>query len=184
MDARAGRDVPEDTVRLMLQQLLADRFKMAFHLEQRTVDAYELVLDRSNGRLGPQMRPAKADCRAIDAALARGEIPIPQAAVAGGPFDCGVSSGTRDGTWRYYFGGRSIESLRFVLQGRVGRRVLNRTALGGTFDMEVWWGIDPDDSRWPSLETAVREQLGLRLQPAKAEVEVMVIDHIERPTQE
>ena len=182
VDGRAGRDVPENTVRLMLQQLLADRFKMAFHLEERPVDAYALVREHPAGTLGPQMRPAKVDCRAIDTALARGEIPIPQARVPGDPLDCGVSSGTRDGTWRYYFGGRSIESLRLLLQRSVGRRVLNRTALSGTFDMELWWGIDPDDSKWPSLETAVREQLGLRLQPAKTNVEFMVIDHIDRPT--
>jgi len=74
VDGRAGRDVTEPTIRLMLRQLLADRFKMRVHTEKRTVDAYELVVARTARRLGPQIRPAKADCKATVAAVARGEM--------------------------------------------------------------------------------------------------------------
>ena len=182
VDGRAGRDVTEPTIRLMLRQLLADRFKMRVHTEKRTVDAYELVVARTARRLGPQIRPAKADCKATVAAVARGEMAMPQAAVAGGPIACGVSSGVRDGANRYYLGGRPIGNLAIVLQNVLNRRVIDRTGLIGEFDVELFWAVDSANEKLPSLLTAVRDQLGLRLQPGKTEIESLVIDHAERPT--
>jgi len=182
VDGRAGRDVPEPIIRLMLRQLLADRFKMRVHTEKRTVDAYELLVARTDRRLGPQIRPAKADCKATMAAVARGEMAMPQAAVAGGPIACGVSSGVRDGANRYYLGGRPISNLAIVLQNVLNRRVIDRTGLIGEFDVELFWAVDSANEKLPSLLTAVRDQLGLRLQPGKTEIESLVIDHVERPT--
>jgi uncharacterized protein (TIGR03435 family) len=182
VDGRAGSDVPEPTIRLMLRQLLADRFKLRVHTENRLFDAYELVPARADRRLGPQIRPAKADCKAINAAVARGEMAPPRATVAGGPVSCGVSSGIRDGAMRYYLGGRPIANLAIVLQNALSRRVTDKTGLAGEFDVELFWAVDSSNERLPSLLTAVRDQLGFRLQLAKAEMEVLVIDHIERPT--
>jgi uncharacterized protein (TIGR03435 family) len=64
-----------------------------------------------------------------------------------------------------------------------GRVVLDRSALDGIYDAELRWTPDGTDSSGPpSLFTAVQEQLGLKLESTKAPVEVLVIDHVERPT--
>jgi len=69
-----------------------------------------------------------------------------------------------------------------VLQNVLNRRVTDRTGLTGEFDVELFWAVDSANEKLPSLLTAVRDQLGLRLQPGKTQIEVLVIDHVERPT--
>jgi len=73
----------------------------------------------------------------------------------------------------------------------VDRPVLDRTGLTGSFDMSVEWSLPPDRAQSPTSQVedagptfleALREQLGLRLEPTKAPVEVLVIDHVEKPT--
>jgi uncharacterized protein (TIGR03435 family) len=100
-----------------------------------------------------------------------------------GTVPCGLNSSVQDGMWRYYFGGRTIESIRILAQNTLGHRVNNGTGLSGAYDIELSWRVSPDDLDGPSFESAIKDQLGLRLQPAKVEVETLVIDHIERPTQ-
>ena len=173
IDARAASDVPERSVRLMLRQLLVDRFKMKVHTETRIVDGHELVLDRRDGKLGPRIRPAKTNCKGIE----------PQMVVAPGKtVACGLSYAIQDGMWRYYFGGRSIGSLRSLAETTLGHRVIDATGLTGAYDIELSWRADATDLDGPSLQAAIKEQLGLRLQPAKVELAVLVIDHLERPT--
>jgi uncharacterized protein (TIGR03435 family) len=89
-------------------------------------------------------------------------------------------------------GTRTMQQLSISLQSLVGRPVLDRTGLSGTFDMDLQWtsgvasapaGGDastPDDGA--SIFTALQEQLGLKLQPARGPFEVLVIDSVERPT--
>jgi uncharacterized protein (TIGR03435 family) len=79
-------------------------------------------------------------------------------------------------------GGIGERNLAVVLQNVLNRRVIDRTGLTGDFDVELFWDADESNEKLPSLLTAVQDQLGLRLQPAKAAIEVLVIDHIERPT--
>jgi len=62
-----------------------------------------------------------------------------------------------------------------------GRKILDRTGLTGAYDLTLKW--DPTDATGPSLFTAIQEQLGLKLESTKAPVEVLVIDHIERPSE-
>ena len=68
------------------------------------------------------------------------------------------------------------------LPARVGRPVLDKTGLSGDYELLLKYSTaDTDDA--PSLPTALREQLGLALQPVEAPMEVLVIDHIERPSE-
>ena len=83
--AKAEGDVPpgpDSPFPLMIRAMLADRFKLVVHNESRELPIYELVLARSDGKLGPQLRPATVDCAAMAAARGRGGAPPP-----GGPGD-------------------------------------------------------------------------------------------------
>lgn len=173
-----------------LRGLLADRFKLVVHFETRQLPIYELVLARSDGRLGPNLtRSSTTDCEAVLAAVqGRGGGPPPP---PGGPvLPCTV----RTGNGTFSANGRSPAQLAGILSAYVERRVVDQTGLTGLFDAELTWtpdqiqrlpgtddpaAIDPDA---PSILTAVQEQLGLRLRPAKGPVEVLVIDSVQRPT--
>ncbi|MBZ5559935.1 MAG: TIGR03435 family protein, partial [Acidobacteriia bacterium] len=129
------------------------------------------------------------DCEAVLAAVqGRGGGPPPP---PGGPvLPCTV----RTGNGTFSANGRSPAQLAGILSAYVERRVVDQTGLTGLFDAELTWtpdqiqrlpgtddpaAIDPDA---PSILTAVQEQLGLRLRPAKGPVEVLVIDSVQRPT--
>ena len=81
--------------------------------------------------------------------------------------------------------------IRMILAPRVRRQVIDRTGLQGVFDVELQFrapeqqaaaGAAPPASDLPPLEAAVEEQLGLKLQPIREATDVLIIDHIERPT--
>ena len=95
---------------------------------------------------------------------------------------CRVTYAIQDGLWRYYFGGGSLGSLRSRAETTLGHRVIDATGLTGVFDIELSWRANPNDLEGPSFQVAIKDQLGLRLQPAKVELDVLVIDHLERPT--
>jgi uncharacterized protein (TIGR03435 family) len=81
-----------------------------------------------------------------------------------------------------------MHDLAQVLSGFAGRSVIDKTGLRDQFDLELTWSGDGSDlattptATGPSLFTALPEQLGLKLEPTKAPVDVLVIDHVERPT--
>jgi uncharacterized protein (TIGR03435 family) len=175
---------------LMWQALFADRMKLVAHVEQRQRDGYAMVLAREDGRLGPQIRPSTLDC----SAAARGGRP------SGPPPPdtdflnfCGARLG-RDGLTT---GSVSMDGLAAQLGGIVGmgRRVVvtNRTGVEGNFAVQLNYRLQPlsagpdaqpdtpDDTA--DVFTAIVEQLGLKLQPEKSTVSVLVVDHIERPTE-
>lgn len=77
----------------------------------------------------------------------------------------------------------TITSLIVNLSGTVGRVVIDKTGLSGTYDFELTWAPDYQPDAGPSIFTALQEQLGLKLQSARAPVDVVVIDHIEHPSE-
>jgi uncharacterized protein (TIGR03435 family) len=179
----------QDPLRMMLRTLLADRFKLMMHKETKELPIFELVLARSDGRLGPQLRPAAVDCAARAAAAARGGTP-PASSGPPGPGSCGTTMNPT----RVRGGGATMAMLASLLEGPAQRLVIDRTGLTGTWDLEVSYtpdksqlppgvelpsGIDPNG---PSLFTAIEEQLGLKLRPARGPVEVLVIDSVQQPT--
>lgn len=182
VSAKANAASSVDQLRMMLQTLLADRFKLAVHIESRPTDVYALRLARADGRLGPNLHPAAADCRALVAAE---KNPVP------GTHPCGTV-GTTLPPWRV----RGVPLTQLLIFGsQLGRPIVDKTGLTGPFDIEFNWAppwaltSSFDRSRFPSVDptapdlfTAVQEQLGLKLVPEKDDQSVLVIDHVEPPT--
>jgi uncharacterized protein (TIGR03435 family) len=162
--ARAGGKPSQEQLRAMLRAFLEERFKLRATPTTREMPIYALLVSPESAS---KLRPAESAC----------------AATTGGPAPgCGAIVG--NGTLRAR--GLSMTRLAGELTGWIGRRVADRTGLSGNFQIELEWapGLSADapaaDTR-PSIFTAVREQLGLRLEPAVGPVDVVVVESIERP---
>ena len=163
-----------ERVRLMMRRLLAERFKLRLRSEMRQMPIYELVLVNTGGQLGPAMKRSTTDCQ-----LEWKKQGMPDARGTA----CGSIQGARGGQAT----GHAAEIGPFVrdLYDWSGRPVVDRTGLTGRFDFTLNWAPEGSpDSDAPSLFTALQEQLGLRLQPARGAVDVLVIDSVERPAPE
>ena len=187
-----------DQLRPMMRALLADRFKLKAHLETREMPLYELVLAKSDGKLGPNLKTTKTDC----AAMARGRRggPPPAPPQPGEPIECGFMIGPGN----MNAGGMPMTELARSLSQFVNRIVVDKTGLTGNYDFQLTYtpegrggflglppgapplGVDApaSDPNRPSLFTALQEQLGLKLDSQKGPVEVLVIDSIEQPTED
>jgi uncharacterized protein (TIGR03435 family) len=193
IDARAEGTPPAREIFLMLQSLLAERFKLVTHNETRQMPVYSLVAAQS-GRLGPRLRRHIDDSGCIDRsqAVSRGTID------PAGPLPTPICGGWSGAPNLGRLAGQRIELDVFgrTLSGQLGRPVIDRTGLTGPFDLTMEWtpqgpasaeaqailDASPNPDR-PSIFTAVQEQLGLRLISEAAPVEVLVIDHVERPSE-
>jgi uncharacterized protein (TIGR03435 family) len=153
--------------KVMLQKLLADRFKLTFHHEQREMPVYALTVAKGGSKL-----------KAAD----------PNEQNGSGCAHLGVCSFQND----------PIEHFARWLQLVMDKPVVDKTGLAGAFDFTLTW--TPDESQFgsmgirvppaadnpnapPGLFTAIQDQLGLKLEPAKIPAEVLVIDHVERPSE-
>jgi len=197
-DPQPGPNGPPPTMFLMLRALLEERFQLRVHNETKELPIFALVLARSDGKLGPQMRPTTTDCAALMASMrARGGPPPPPAAGERPP--CGA---------RMFPGNLSAGAMTMtqIVNGLarlpgVNRTVVDQTGLAGAYDLDLTWTPDqmpqgrgdpppgapplpPIDPNGPSLFTAVQEQLGLKLESTKAPVSVLVIDRAEHPTED
>jgi uncharacterized protein (TIGR03435 family) len=174
---------------LMLRTLLADRFKLKVHTETREAPAYALEIARSDGKLGPQLHKADVDCGAVMAATAKtGQPPAPPEPGKAPVCSVAVAPG------RILATGVPMSRLAGGLSRFVNRPVVDRTNLIGDYAVELQWSPDqpaPDPtgadasrspSDLPSMFTALREQLGLKLESIRTRVDVLVIDHVEHPT--
>jgi uncharacterized protein (TIGR03435 family) len=171
-----------DQARLMVRPLLADRFKLVMHHEQRELPVYALVLAKTNGEFGPNFRRNdEHECDKPTPPIA----PVEGAPEPVYPMPCGA-----DGFNPRHLGARAM-TLNYMLIGlartSIDRAVVDHTGLTGKFDWEVQWV--PDDLRvdgttrleGPSIFEAFRQQLGIRLEPTRDRVDVLVIDRAERP---
>jgi uncharacterized protein (TIGR03435 family) len=155
---------------------LADRFKLVTHTETRERPVYFLVPARPDKRLGPAMTVATIDCSGdADPGARRREANMNL---------CGLntSTGRNGGTVRG--GGLNMDRMASTLAnyGGTDRTVINHTGIDGIFDFELKWVNQPtNNAEDVTFFTAVQEQLGLKLEPATAPVEVLVIDRAERP---
>jgi bla regulator protein blaR1 len=187
--AKAPEGTKPDQLLLMVQQLIADRFKVRLHKETQEVPMFALVMARADRRLGPQMKPAAFDCNALRAAIARGEKPTPP------PQTDRPACGAQTRPGQFLVGGYPVSDIARNLSSFVGGRpIVDRTGLTGIYDLQLTWTpeqppiappgqvLPPLDPNGPSIFTAVEEQLGLRLQATTGPVEVLVIDSAERPT--
>jgi uncharacterized protein (TIGR03435 family) len=203
IEARAAGNPAKDQLRLMVQSLLADRFKLAAHFETDEVPVLALTLVKE-GKLGPKLIP-HADGRAcgdpaapigpVAAGIMRGE----EAAGPGNfPPMCGSLALIRrpDGTLLAGYRNVTMDLLATSLSGIVGlgRPLVNRTGLSGRFDFTLAWAAEPGPSSpdspagaseppGPSAIQAFRDQLGLKLESARGPVPILVIDRVERPSE-
>jgi len=182
----------------MLQPLLADRFKLVVHREMREMNALALVLARTDGKLGPQMKKTQSQCDALGTALIRFALtPRSQTEERPKPNDsppCGIGPG---GAGRIIGTGLDMGTIVGLLAPSQRMSVVDKTGLDGRYDIDVTYtpevfsaaalrqrggtlppGVNVDPNG-PNLFTALEEQLGLKLQPRKMLVPVLVIDHIE-----
>jgi uncharacterized protein (TIGR03435 family) len=170
-----------DQLGFMLQALLTDRFKLKTHRETREETIYALVVAKSDGRLGAQLRRSDVDC--VKEVLANGGTP---------PVPPNPGEWPRCGSFMsgngFRAGGLSMAALANHLTGVVNRVVIDRTGLTGNYDVDLQYTPDvrlpPTTSDLPSIFTAVQEQLGLKLESTTGPVDVLVIDHVEHPTED
>ena len=196
IEARANGNPTKDQLRLMMQSLLADRFKLQVHFETREtpVLAVELV---KPGVTGPRLRP-HAEGLACDAKwIAPADSTSPAVAPGGFLPMCG-SVALRDGpNQTILFGARNVPIGHIALYlpsvYNLGRPVVDQTGLTGKFDFSLNWARDPigstaaqpdesDNSEGPSFFDALKDQLGLKLKSTTAPIQTLVIDHAEQPS--
>ena len=169
----------------MHRTMFAERMKLVAHVEEREQTTFALVLARSDGRLGPGLKPAAIDCSPRppgspprpQEAPPDPDKPVDYAARCGGTFGGGTMMGTM-----------TLDNLVVSFSGEAGGFVNNRTGLKGSYTFTLKYaprGTPPssDPADPPGFITALQEQLGLKLQPEKTMVPVLVIDSIERPTE-
>jgi uncharacterized protein (TIGR03435 family) len=189
IQARAGGNPTREQMQLMMQSLLADRFKLAVHTETKEGPIYALVLAKP-GKLGPQLKPDAEPCP-TDAA----SVSATASAGAADEFPpvCGAARMQPTAPGRIRFGAReTMETLAINLTGPyyVDRPVIDRTGLSGRFVLSLEYqpsGSQPSgansqaDQDGPTFLEAMREQLGLKLESATGPITVLVVDHIEEP---
>jgi uncharacterized protein (TIGR03435 family) len=193
--ATAERDIPAWTpdgppavLLSMVRALLAERFRLETHRDTRELPVYALVLTRSDRRLGPRAATSTVDCAAASATR-----PAPQPASPGDPPACGM----RIGPGQMLLGSVPMSRFASVLAPFARRLVIDRTGLTGTYNLQLSWtpegrlqGPPPDgapplppaDPNGASLFASIQEQLGLKLEPTRAPVDVVVIDRVEPPS--
>ena len=177
-------------VALMLRSLLADRFKLVVRTESRDMPIYALAVARSGGAHGPDLRRAAADCSADAAVNAQNVVKAPSPQTGA----CGIRAGLGTLT----VAGATMPQIAATLSGILDRIVIDRSALAGTFTATLKWTPDQAtpgmaqkaqyvptiDPNGPSIFTAIREQLGLKLEPDKGPLDLLVIVGAERPSPE
>jgi bla regulator protein blaR1 len=166
----------------MLRALLADRFKLAVHFETRDQDVYDLVA-ANTGKVGPGLRKVDIDCDSRAAAAREGKPVERLPAADNGMAPCAIRA--YDGG--LLAGGITMAQLALSLNLAAGRTVIDKTGLAGRFEVTLNYRPGPvpveggDPGGVPPFFTAIQDQLGLKLQPGRTTVDVLVIDHIERP---
>ena len=181
----------------MLQPLLVQRFKLKFHREMRDMDVYVMSLANADGRLGPKLQKSETNCEELGA-QPRSSLTPPK---PGELPACGtVPGGPGHMIFRGFGMGPFVQILGIATRGR---QVIDETGLAGGYNIDLQYtpealsaaaiaarggappaqaaGVDPNG---PDLFTAMREQLGLKIEGRKMTLEVMVVDNIEPPTED
>ena len=177
IEARAPAGVGTGQLVPMVQRLMADRYGLRTHIEQRPKDVYILKLARHDGRTGPQLRPSAAECAA--ARTARTNPPASCRHARPEPRTGNDVSQAFDML--------PMSSIATLLQQFAARPVIDRTGLTGYYDVTLQFDskstrlLPGELATGDSLFTAVQEQLGLKLESAREPVDVLVIDAATRP---
>lgn len=221
--AKAETNANREQVKLMLQSLLKERFNLVLHRETRDLPIYSLVVGKNGHKLhlseiqpseqpgGPPANAPQGGPRVVIGGAAQGGGP--QGGMAGGMAGAagggaGAAGGPQRSGAQMRMGRGQLSAqmaplvaLATMLSQQLGRPVLDKTELKGSFDFKLEWTPDetqrgmgfegerpaadiaPPGESGPSLFTAVQEQLGLRLESQRGPVEILVLDRIERPSE-
>jgi len=178
INAQAEGNPTKDQMRLMMQSLLADRFKLAVHFERIEVPVFALVLDKP-GKTGPKLHPHSDG------------VPCDASPPDTFPPACDQILATSKPNNSILFGSRNLTmgqiAAALIATGRLTRPAVDQTGLDGRFDFTLEWiresnGPGPADlQEETNFQEALQEQLGLKLKSTKATMDTLVIDHAERP---
>jgi uncharacterized protein (TIGR03435 family) len=195
--ASAQGNPTKDQMRLMMQSLLADRFRLAIHYETRQVPVFELLVNQP-GALGPllQRHPDDIPCPTTFRSPAPTAAPV--TIDSRFPVACGGLVGMDPSApGRFRVGARNVP-MELIASSMAGgasgldRPVLDRTGLTGGYDFAIEFAPQPDgppapgaksvvDPTAPTFAEALKEQLGLNLEPNTGPFDVLVIDNVEEP---
>ena len=199
--------IGQKELRPLLKSLLIERFHLKSHIEPREMAHYDLVLARSDGRLGPELKPSKSDCSNIDElnakraeAVAKGDI----ASIMPKPGEflpCTISPNLANGpeNLSLHGDGQEIKTLVDLLSQFTGKYVRDKTGLTGRYDFDMKldmqtlmglvqkMGLNVPTPNLPqtdgsSVMTVLNEQLGLKLESTRGPVDVLVIESVQAPT--
>jgi uncharacterized protein (TIGR03435 family) len=169
--------VPIQQMRLMLQSLLEDRFQLKTHREDRVLPVYNLVLINRGPKLSADQKPPSPSFIQFSSS---GEqlAPLPRGAMR---IVAGVSGNILSGT------AIPVSRLLAMLQGKSDRIILDKTEFTGLLDVNIEFSqpaanSQAAESSFPSLFTAIQD-MGMKLESAKAPVEVVVIESVHRPSE-
>ena len=202
IEARADAGATRTSVRSMVKTLLAERFQLTAHFETRDLPAFALVLANRDGKLGPRLQRSGPNCAPVTAPPG---VPIPPPPPPGP--ESGITPvlpqdplGPTCGFVNFpgWMSGRKITMMHVaqILTQLTRRPVVDETGLTGDFDMDVTFmpdqpvrlngGAAPPElaqSDRPPLLTAIQDDLGLKLDARRRDVDVLVIDRVERPSE-
>ena len=162
-----------DQRRGMLLAILKDRFHFQAHLETRTLPVYDLVIAKG----GPKFTGTSESNKELTASIAKRNL---------------THGGMMMSDGELIAGDTPVATLTYSLTNAVGRTVVDKTGLTGTYSFELKWtpeqeapesGQADSQGSTSSIFTAVEEQLGLKLQPSKGPVQTLVVDHVEMPSE-
>ncbi len=170
----------------MLQELLEDRFKLTVHRETKELPLYTLVIEKN----GPKLQESKPVDTSTNGVKGSG----------GGGSENSMRVGREGKMNKLVCRAQSVANLAVRLSANLGSPVTDRTGLTGKYDFTLTWASEktrlrasldgasnalpagePPDSSGPTVFDALMDQLGLRLESVKGPVEIIVIDHVERP---
>jgi uncharacterized protein (TIGR03435 family) len=165
--AKLDREQRNQVERQMVQQLLADRFKLSVHFETKELHVYALVVAKG----GPKLTESKDPNKGAGTSSNNGRLTV-------------------KGTTMQ----KLAQTLTQNLARELGRVVIDKTGIQGKYDLALAWSPESNSAAMvnasnegsppgPSIFTALQEQLGLKLESAKGPVETLVIDHIEQPSE-
>lgn len=173
IEARAAASATDDQIRLMFQSLLEDRFKLKVHRETRDIPEYQLTIAKGK----PKLVPSKEGPLTLT---------IEGRSLTQPAGTCGTSSWLEG--WHVVCHAAGIATIASQFSGALAAPVADKTGLTGTYDINLLYVPDdrqlkPDAPPGPSLLVAVQEELGLKLEKGKGPVEVLVMDHLEKPSE-
>jgi uncharacterized protein (TIGR03435 family) len=181
--AKVPPGTTKEQLKLMLQNLLAERFKLQVHRETKDFPMYFLTV----GKGGPKLKPHVDMPPPVDADKPMPDSPSP---IKMGPdgypiLPPGTTMASTRGRARIRIDNQNLAWLVGQISGQLHAPVQDDTGLKGQYDISLYWSSQPLSAQpgadtGPDLIAAVQEQLGLKLEKKKGPVEILVIDHVEK----